>query len=123
MMVCWVVIAERPASSTEMWNTVVGRCGPALFASMLLLPVALIDMARMSNRFAGPILRLRRAMKDLADGREVQPIRFRDHDYWGDFAEDFNRVLARINDSAPAVASPAQTSEDSESRGPMTISI
>ena len=55
MMVCWVVIAERPASSTEMWNTVVSRCGPALFASMLLLPVALIDMARMSNRFAGPI--------------------------------------------------------------------
>ena len=90
---------------------------------MVLLPVALIDMARMSNRFAGPILRLRRAVRDLADGREVEPIKFRDHDYWGDFAEDFNRVVARMNESSKAVSTPTSESQQSESREPATISV
>ena len=35
----------------------------ALAVSVLVLPVILYDLARMSNRFAGPMLRLRRGMQ------------------------------------------------------------
>jgi len=39
----------------------------------------------------GPVYRLRRSMRALADGN---PVHFRDGDFWYDFAEDFNRVVA-----------------------------
>jgi methyl-accepting chemotaxis protein len=68
---------------------------PAAVASMLLLPIIVLDSLRMSNRFAGPMVRLRRAMNRLAEGESVQPINFRDDDFWSEFAEDFNRMLAR----------------------------
>lgn len=68
---------------------------PAAIASLLLLPIIVLDSMRMSNRFAGPLVRLRRAMRRLAEGENVQPINFRDDDFWSECAEDFNRMLAR----------------------------
>jgi hypothetical protein len=70
--------------------------GPALVASLLLLPLVLFDVIRFSNRFAGPLVRLRRAMRTLARGEQVLPIKFRDGDYWQDFADDFNAVAATV---------------------------
>jgi hypothetical protein len=65
--------------------------------SALLLPVALIDMLVFSNRFAGPLLRLRRGLKQLARGDEVSPIHFRKRDLLQDLSGDFNLVLERMN--------------------------
>lgn len=96
MTACWAIFSDRPATSADLMRRVWIQCGPALFASVLLLPIVIVDCVRLSNKFAGPVKRLRHAMKDLADGRHVRPQNFRDGDFWFDFAEDFNRVLARI---------------------------
>lgn len=76
---------------------------PALFASGLLLPFLLLDVVRMSHRFAGPMYRLRNALRDAADGKAVAPIHFRDGDFWCEMAEEFNQVAARLRDLEPAV--------------------
>src|SRR5262245_4394323 len=47
--------------------------GPAFVASLLLLPLILFDIVRMTNRFAGPALRLRRELQRLASGEHVHP--------------------------------------------------
>lgn len=65
--------------------------------TVLMLPVVLYDLSKLSNRFVGPIYRLRRSLNDLADGKPVQPIKFRDGDYWQDVADAFNRVLEKHN--------------------------
>jgi len=70
--------------------------GPVLVASFCLLPIVMIDIVKVSNRFAGPLVRLRRSMRQLAAGEPVRPIRFRDGDFWQDFADEFNDVLARV---------------------------
>jgi hypothetical protein len=57
---------------------------------------------RMSNRFVGPIYRLRRSMRSLANGADVDPVFLRDGDYWFDFAEDFNRVATEMGAIKPA---------------------
>ena len=78
------------------------RYGPALSASLMLLPVVLLDVIRVSNRFVGPVKRLRQGLADVADGRPAQPLNFRDSDFWCDLANNFNRAAARV--AAGAVA-------------------
>ena len=67
---------------------------PAALASLLILPAVLWDLTRMSNRFVGPIYRLRRSMRELREGKEIEPVKFREGDFWYDFAEDFNHLVA-----------------------------
>jgi len=72
------------------------RHGPTVLAVLVLGPILIRDLCKLTNRFAGPMVRLRRAMHDLAEGREVSPIHFRERDFWKDLAIDFNRVVERV---------------------------
>jgi hypothetical protein len=95
---CWLVWLYRPESSLELVRMVMSVCAIPFAASLILLPIALIDSIRFSHRFAGPMVRVRRLMNDLAAGREVEPLAIRDGDFWNDFAKDFNRLVARVED-------------------------
>ena len=61
------------------------------------------------------MVRLRRAMRGLAEGREVSPIQFRKHDFWKELATDFNRVVQRVQ-SSTTLASDVPIPPDSDSR-------
>ena len=92
MLLCWQV-ATGPTRLFYLHVDAMWRYfGPAVIGSMLLLPIVLVDIIRVSNRFAGPVYRLRRAMRQLAQGEEFQPIHFRDNDFWQDFANEFNAL-------------------------------
>jgi hypothetical protein len=56
-------------------------------------------MVQMSNRVAGPIVRLRGAMRQLAEGRPVAPLRFRENDFWREMADEFNAIAAQLQAS------------------------
>ncbi len=88
-----------------------------LFGTVGFLPLAVIDMVRLSHRFAGPMLRFRRAMQELSRGEDVEPLRFRNGDYWQDLATDFNALRDRVQGpSDNRVAEPAPD-EDLEAVG------
>ena len=87
--------------------------GPGLIASFILLPMVVVDIIRLSNRFAGPLVRLRRAMRALARGEHVQPIYFREGDFWQEFANEFNGILARVQ-GKDAPAEPTREVEEWE---------
>jgi len=72
---------------------------PVLLVSLALLPVFLLDAAKLSNRFVGPILRVRRALAEAASGKELKPIVFRENDFWQSLADDLNCVL-KLDDAA-----------------------
>ena len=78
----------------QLWFTY----GPAFIASILLLPLIVWDLLKMTNRFAGPVLRLKRELKKLAAGEHVNPLFFRQDDYWRDMADDFNRLVVRLKE-------------------------
>lgn len=69
---------------------------PIFGVMLMLLPVFLRDTLKLSNRFAGPMFRLRVALKDLTESKSVAPIKFRDGDFWQEAATDFNTVLSQI---------------------------
>ena len=72
---------------------------PVLLVILCLTPIFVYDSIKLSNRFAGPMFRLRRSMGELADGKLPKPVKLRKHDFWKGFAADFNQVLERIESS------------------------
>ncbi len=110
MVLCWRMLTgpARPPIThlDDMWF----QLGPALIASFILLPLVIYDIVRISNRFTGPLLRLRRCMRALAAGEQVKPIQFREGDFWKDLAKDFNAVAARVQNGD------IQTAEDRAQR-------
>jgi hypothetical protein len=96
MLVCWNAYNGPPRRFVDLFLELYYRYGPAMVASLALLPVVMIDVVRTSNRFVGPVSRLKTALQELADGRPVQPLNFRDNDHWRDLAAEFNRAAARV---------------------------
>lgn len=76
--------------------------GPALLVLVCLLPIFVFDAVKLSNRFTGPVMRLRNATRDLANGKRPEKISLRNDDFWQELAEDFNRVAERIDSEAPS---------------------
>ncbi|MEX2188411.1 MAG: hypothetical protein WD875_16505 [Pirellulales bacterium] len=72
------------------------RYAPALLFVAALTPIIAYDFLRLSNRFAGPMIRMRRTMRDLAQGERVEPVVLRRNDFWRDFADEFNAVILRM---------------------------
>ncbi len=66
---------------------------------LVIMPTFIYDTVKLTNRFAGPIHRLKESLKNLADGRPVNDLKFREDDFWCELSEDFNRVIKRVNPS------------------------
>lgn len=67
-----------------------------MLISAFAMPIVAYDCIRFSNKVAGPAFKLRRAIADLADNKEVNPVSFRKGDFCQELAADFNRLLTRI---------------------------
>ena len=111
LLAVWSVFVDRPTTSTQlfanMWNSV----GPALVASLFLMPLIVMDCIRWSNRYAGPMVRLHKALQELAEGNDVQPLKFRKGDLWFEMATEFNRIAQRVQTASDSQASQAEHSE------------
>ncbi len=79
---------------TQMWY----QFGAAVIGSLLLLPLVIYDTLVISNRFVGPLQHLRGQMRRLARGEKVDPIKFRQDDFWHELSEEFNALTAHLED-------------------------
>ncbi len=82
---------------SQVWS----RYAPFIVALVAVIPPVVYDSLRLSNRFVGPVYRLRNAMHALAKGEPAQPIHFRKGDFWHDLADDYNLVLEQIQANSP----------------------
>ena len=82
----------RPVADNiyNMWYTQ----GPLMIVMVFLLPVFVVDTIKISHRFAGPVISLRRTMREIADGQPPRKLQFRKHDFWHDLADDYNAMIA-----------------------------
>ena len=100
---CWTYLlsgAEEPVGGHM--TQFVQLYLPVIVVSLALLPVFLLDAAKFSNRFVGPILRVRRALAEAAAGNSVKPLHFRENDFWRSLADDLNSVLKLESKESPA---------------------
>ena len=82
--------------------------------SALVLPLLIRDCLRVSNRFTGPVMRFRRAVKEAANGGHVEPLRIRSGDFWEELCTDFNRMLERLQPSDSATAADSTASDEAK---------
>ena len=71
---------------------------------LCLFPVFMLDTVRFSNRFVGPIGRLRRHLQELGTERSTQKCAFRDNDFWSEMAGEFNRVVDLVEEQDAEIA-------------------
>lgn len=87
---------------------------PYLSASAVLFPIVFFRTVRFSNRFVGPMVRIRRALKQLVRGDTPARIVLRKRDFWSDVAEDINEIAATFCEKQPSTAA-VRHSEENES--------
>ncbi|MDG2383614.1 MAG: hypothetical protein P8N76_18220 [Pirellulaceae bacterium] len=93
----WAVWQPAAAHTTILGmpvSTLVGIGG-----SLIVLPIAIVDMIRISNRFVGPVHSLRNQMKRLLLGDRVERLQLREKDFWHDLIRQFNRLQPTIQSS------------------------
>jgi hypothetical protein len=96
LLICWNVLGGPARPFGMVIQEVYQRFAPTAAVSLIVLPLVVMDVLRVSNRFAGPAYRLKHALRDLADGKDVRAMTFRETDFWQETAADFNRVASLV---------------------------
>jgi len=98
MGLIWIWLARRPQSPAQWWDLISLNFGPLVVGSLVILPLLLLDCLRFSRRFAGPMVRCRRALRDLANGDPVEKVTLRQNDFWYEFARDVNQLEEQLRE-------------------------
>lgn len=77
--------------SATLWSAIRAQI-PLAIVMLVLLPWFIHDSIRISNRFVGPIIRLRRFMRDLTNNDSCGELGFRTGDNWNELATEFNEL-------------------------------
>jgi hypothetical protein len=122
VLLAWHFLREPTKQTDGLLKTLWERHGAVFVVLVALLPVVVYDSFRFSHRLAGPMVRLRHTLHRLAQGEQVEPLKFRQHDYWHDLADDFNVLLARLQprDAAPKPLGHQRTQEAPRAKEPAT---
>ena len=91
----WSMYSGPPRPLIVLIQESVASSAPAILGSVILLPLVLIDVLRVSNRFVGPVQQVRNTMRNLATGENAYPVNLRKDDFWQDLAQYTNELVAR----------------------------
>lgn len=84
----WSMGEHLSAFAEQVW--------PWLPSIVLLLPLVLFDIVRLSHQFAGPVYRLRLHLDTLQSDNAATPLAFRDGDYWQELVDPINWLQSEI---------------------------
>jgi hypothetical protein len=111
-MAIFIALSDPSRSALLLIYELWGYFSPAIVASVVVLPLFIFDILKLSHKIAGPLERLSAEMQKLADGESVEPLRFRDGDYWPELAEKFNELAEKVQSERKSCGYCEDTSED-----------
>jgi hypothetical protein len=68
-----------------------------------IFPAFLLDTVRFSNRFVGPVGRLRSYLRKLGQDGNTEPLSFRGNDFWAEMSDEYNLVAQRFEEQAKEI--------------------
>ena len=92
-----VLLGGAFKSWKENWESIWPLAASVYISLIVLLPMFILDSFKLSNRFAGPIGRVRRALRDVADGKPYSPIQLRKGDFWPEIAQEVNAAFEALS--------------------------
>lgn len=63
---------------------------------LVVSPVFIYDSVKLSNRFVGPMVSFRAALKKLAKGEDLENVTFRQNDFWKELSQDLNKISTEL---------------------------
>ena len=85
-------------SFTENFSALWQRYGLLALVMLVISPVFIYDSMKLSNRFVGPMVSFRSALKQLAKGEDPDPISFRQNDFWKELSNDLNQISSELKE-------------------------
>lgn len=116
LLFIWRLLTEGAGNPLEQYGRMLVDYAPALVFLALLLPVLAWDAIKFSHRLVGPLVRFRRTMEDVAEGRPVQPIKLRQGDFLSELRDDFNTMLESLQRRGVEVLKPVEAAQDERKR-------
>jgi len=102
MFLGWVCMGsglQGVVTSSDSLKDVMPLISIGVVASAMVMLVLVADLIRVSNRFAGPLVRLNKHMEEAFATGELKPVSFRDNDYWQELADNYNNLIKRFEAS------------------------
>lgn len=99
MVLGWSLWSGPPRTFVQVVQDTLVVSAPVVFGSVVLLPIVLIDVLRVSNRFVGPIRQVRYVLKQLSSGEKARRVYLRQGDFWQDLAHYTNMVAEDLEQS------------------------
>ena len=84
-------LAEHCQALSQMFLTV-------FLSLVLLLPKFIYDWLKVSHRFAGPVEKLRRVLRGLANEEAYATVQFRKDDFWQQMADELNSAVEALTE-------------------------
>ncbi len=98
LLVSYALFGREPGQTVgEFFSGYAREVFPLLLVSVFLMPIFMVDINKVSHRFAGPMTRLRRGMKEVGQGESVPKMGFRPGDFWHELATDFNAAVDKLD--------------------------
>jgi hypothetical protein len=110
LLFAWRLVVEGVSDLGGQFLGVLRDNLPVIVCLLVLVPVMGWDAVRFTHRLVGPLVRFRAAMRAVAQGEPVAPIRLREGDQLTDLRDDFNQMLDALQ-SRGAVPRPAAPGE------------
>lgn len=96
--------------------------GPFFLILLALIPLFVRNSIKLSNRYAGPIYQLRKTIRNIAEGKPAQRLKFRDGDYWHGLAEEFNTMVQQLSQGTDNPEEPQhETASQGDAVEPTTV--
>ncbi len=95
----------------SIWERLWGDTSTMVMAGLVILclfPAFALDTVRFSNRFVGPISRLRSSLRELGETGTTEKIKFRGDDFWTEMADAFNQVIDQVESRSTTEAKDEQ---------------
>ncbi|MFV0446454.1 MAG: hypothetical protein ACK5Q5_23010 [Planctomycetaceae bacterium] len=100
----------------EMYGSYVLQYYPLILCSLVMLPVFLIDLLKLSHKIAGPLVRFSHSLRSMMAGENVNAVKLRDGDLLTEFETLFNEYIEVYNQRREAQIPTAQMTDEEADR-------
>jgi hypothetical protein len=106
LLFAWRLMTEGAGNPWEQFLRMLRDYLPVGVCLLVLVPIMAWDAIHFTHRLVGPLVRFRRAMQAIAEGDPVRTIQLRQGDYLTDLRDDFNQMLAALQERGAVVIEP-----------------
>ncbi len=99
LVFAWTMLFGSARTMVQVVRDTLAMSAPTILGAVLLLPIILADLLKVTNRFVGPIQQIRYTLRQLSVGVPARRIYLRRDDFWQELAHYTNTIADAVETS------------------------